>query len=142
MKTKLFLFVFAIVESIGNLSAEGGSCGRYVTWNLTAGVLTISGEGDMSNYHIAYNENYTKRYTTAPWNSSVSAIKTIVINSGVTHIGDCAFSGCISLTSVTIPNRVKSIGYDAFENCSSLTSVIIPNSVQVSAVMLSLVAAV
>ena len=56
-------------------------------------------------------------------------IKDLVIPNNVTSIGDWAFYGCSSLTSVTIPNSVTSIGYSAFEDCSSLTSVTIPNSV-------------
>ena len=45
-------------------------------------------------------------------------------------IGECAFYGCSSLTSINIPSSVTSIGERAFCNCSSLTSVDIPSSVK------------
>ena len=44
-------------------------------------------------------------------------------------IGQYAFYGCSSLTSVNIPSSVTSIGWRAFESCSSLTSVNIPSGV-------------
>src|SRR5574344_31844 len=47
----------------------------------------------------------------------------------LTTIGEGAFNGCSSLTSVTIPSSVTSIGASAFNGCSSLTSVTIPSSV-------------
>ena len=45
------------------------------------------------------------------------------------RIGNRAFYGCSSLTSIEIPNSVTSIGDEAFRGCSSLTSIEIPNSV-------------
>ena len=44
-------------------------------------------------------------------------IKSYVIPSSVTSIGDSAFSGCDSLSEIVIPSSVTSIGKGAFYNC-------------------------
>ena len=101
-------------------TANSGTCGDNVTWRLSDdGVLTISGTGDMADFE----------WDGTPWCSVSSQVKSVVIKDGVTSIGDCAFGGCISLTSVSIPDGVSSIGFAAFESCSLLTGVTIPNSV-------------
>ena len=53
------------------------------------------------------------------------------IPNSVTAIGDYAFRGCTSLTSVTIPDSVTSIGEDAFRGCPNLSSDIIPANVKI-----------
>ena len=58
-----------------------------------------------------------------------TSLTSITISDSVTSIGDSAFGGCTSLTSITIPNSVTSIGNNAFERCKSLTSITIPDSV-------------
>ena len=58
-----------------------------------------------------------------------SSLTSVTIPDGVTSIEDKAFGDCSGLTSITIPNSVTSIGEFAFYNCSGLTSVTIPNSV-------------
>ena len=58
-----------------------------------------------------------------------SSLTSVTIGNSVTSIGNYAFYSCSGLTSVTIPSPVTSIGYDAFYSCSGLTSVTIGNSV-------------
>ena len=57
------------------------------------------------------------------------SLTSINIPNGVTTIGNAAFQGCESLTSINIPNSVTTIGWCAFYACDSLTSINIPNSV-------------
>ena len=56
-------------------------------------------------------------------------IKSYVIPSSVTSIGDSAFWGCRSLSEIVIPSSVTSIGDGAFLGCRSLSEIVIPSSV-------------
>lgn len=102
-------------------TASSGTCGANLTWTLyNEGILTISGTGSMNDY------SYT---SAAPWDSRRTSVKKVVIENGVTTIGNYAFYNCTNLTSVTIGNSVTTIGGSAFSSCGSLTSVTIPASV-------------
>ena len=131
------LTVFALWEGSGSVRAQevkpgettlladaptSGTCGENLTWNfdVDTGVLTISGTGVMYNY--SYNRD-------APWHSYEASVKSLVLEKGMTSIGDYAFQYCSSLTDVTIPDSVTSIRDYAFDGCSSLAQVTIPDSV-------------
>ena len=57
------------------------------------------------------------------------SLTSIEIPEGVTWIGWYAFVGCKSLTSIEIPDSLMGIGCRAFSNCSSLTSVVLGDGV-------------
>ena len=99
---------------------DSGSCGDNLTWSLENNVLTISGNGAMTNWSSSSN---------VPWYDYRETIAEIVLPEGLTTVGRYAFSGCKYVTGVTIPSGVTSIGNSAFYNCSSLTSVEIPSGV-------------
>lgn len=103
-------------------SVASGTCGENLTWSLdNEGTLTISGTGEMNNYAHSYDSDIGKGYS--------SSIKRIVIEEGVTSIGNNAFTTyCNGITDVTIPEGVTSIGANAFESCG-LTSINLPDSV-------------
>ena len=50
-KKKIFTLLLAVAASVGTMFAESGTCGENLTWDLTDGVLTISGTGAMNDYY-------------------------------------------------------------------------------------------
>ena len=110
------LLISAVPISLTASAATSGTTGDC-TWTLNGTELTISGNGTMGDY--TYD-------SPAPWGCDITSV---VIENGVTTIGNEAFSDCYDLTSVTIGNGVTTIGDSAFYNCDGLTSVTIPGSV-------------
>ena len=114
------IMILSLIPLTASAEEYSGTCGENLTWTLDdSGTLTISGTGDMANYY----------YSSAPWCSSLTTIKTVVVGDNVTSIGNYAFCNCTGLTSITIPDSVTSIGDYAFYNCTGLTSITIPDSV-------------
>ena len=94
-----------------------GKCGDSASWKLDAdGVLTITGAGPMADYG-AYGPWYIAHLTD---------IKKVVVQEGVTTIGDHAFANLSYVISVTIPSSITSIGAHAFEKCRLGGAVTLP----------------
>ena len=116
----LVLMTFALLFSHNALADEPeivaeGACGDNLTWTLDADKnLTISGTGEMWNYtQDSLPEWADKAYS-----------YNVVLEEGVTSIGDYAFSGSLNsylgAVKVTVPYSLTSIGNHAFDNCITL----------------------
>ena len=101
-------------EATANI-VDSGTCGDNLTWTLdTNGQLTIEGKGEMYNYYTPYN----KSADSPPWRSQ--KIKSVIIKSGVTSIGNGAFGWQDNLESISIADTVTSIGIYSFFSCDRL----------------------
>lgn len=84
-----------------------GFCGESIeyTLDISTGILTISGNGEMADY---------EQISDTPWSEMRNDIKEIVVEEGITSIGNAAFSGCENLETVVLPENFKEIGVGAF----------------------------
>ena len=89
-------------------------------WSLQDGTLVITAQGAMQDHDSAAQ---------TPWFKDRAEIRKIVVQQGVTTIGDYAFYGCENVTSVTLPDTVTQIGKLAFYGCKNLRTLTIPDSV-------------
>ena len=105
--------MLAVAASVGTMFAESGTWDN-LTWDYTNGTLIISGTGAMKVADSFNGEYYH-------WTRFRSSIISVIIEDGVTSIGEEAFRNCSGLTSVEIPNSVTSIiGWRVFSGCVSL----------------------
>ena len=91
-----------------------------VTYTYENGTLTFRGTGAIEKQTDG-EEN--------PWRSYKDTATNLVIEVGITEIGDSAFSGFTKLQKISLPKGLKLLGDNCFEKCSSLTSVDIPRRV-------------
>lgn len=120
----IFCCFFVITAYATDYFPTSGTCGENLTWEITGDktILRISGTGDMADYGGFASDNY------APWRWADNFLTDIVIENGVTSIGDHAFYDCEAATDITIPDTVQSIGVGSFWYCKKLENIVLPEA--------------
>ena len=121
--------VFSIIPLTASAAdPTSGTCGENIIWAFdeSTGTLTLTGTGAMYDYESVSMSGF---FINQPWYSFADKITKIVINDGVTYIGEYAFCKCENLTSITMSGSVTEIGCYAFAFCIGLTSLTIPYGV-------------
>lgn len=129
--TELLDFPEGFKASIKNFQQGGssgvveiGSCGENATWTLYSdGRFIISGTG--STIDMTY-ENYKN----SEWFQNYRYdVVTIIVENGITRLGDYFFAGLGKAVSVSIPDSVSEIGDWVFGYCTSLLEVVISKNI-------------
>ena len=107
-------------EPVGSAEiVDSGTCDDGLSWTLTAdGTLTVSGNGAM-------RDNMSPR---PPWKDFKAKVKHIVIEDGVTKVGQSNFDGLPNLLTVTVADSVTEMSSHCICNCPSLTDVKLPKN--------------
>ena len=102
-----------------------GKCGDAAFWSFddNTKTLTISGEGSMYDYIDSLDVQFLP-----PWLEY--DVENIVVENGITNIGDYSFNYMLCVKSVSLPNTLTRIGESAFWHCEQLSGLSIPNSVK------------
>lgn len=98
-------------------TTQSGTWGN-ISWSLSGTTLTISGSGDMPD---ADSSNK------APW--ITFNVEKVIIQRGITGIGNRNFLQMSSITSVSYPDTLTKIGDAAFYECYGLTEIVLPSGV-------------
>ena len=112
MAKKLLLLLVCITTTVCSF-AQSGTYGENIKWILeNDGTLTISGTGEMQGDF----------WIDAPWLEYNFKITNVVIEEGVTTIGERAFTLCSNLITIIIPASVIDIvPITPFKGCDNLS---------------------
>ena len=101
---------------------QSGMCGKDISFTLTYdGVLTLSGTGASDNFH---SQKFPE------WVANKGLIKEIIVEEGVTGLGNMIFRDCMSVEKISLPESLLTIGGYAFAGCVGLEEFAFPKNIQ------------
>ena len=117
--TNVYSYAFQGCDNLESVTMGSGmaALGDYAFYECKALTEVTGGE------HLAIIGAYS---------FSQTALTEAFVPTGVTEIGQYAFSGCTAITSATIPNMVTSIGNYAFQGCTALAQLTIEDAADIS----------
>ncbi len=129
-----FVMIASLVSVVSvSATVYTGECGENTTWTYDSETktLTISGTGSTADY-LGPDPSVPEFYYRAkPWDSYVGEIESVVVEAGVTRVGDAVLLGYPALTSVNIAGSVTALGKNNISDCPSLTSLTLPEGLEV-----------
>ena len=107
---------------------ESGTSGS-LTWVFypDSGLLSISGQGEMEDFHAVEDDPYT---IDSPWEQYRDRTTSILLRPGVKNVGKNAFSHFRKVTTLQIPGSCTRIGDGAFSNLRQLKRLTIPGTME------------
>ena len=119
-------FALESIDIAGYTSKDYGDCGNGVKWYFAQkdsdpDTILIRGSGAMNNY---------SQSNPPQWTRLKEKIRHVIVEEGITSVGDYAFAGCPELTKVELSKTVRTIGSNAFANCGALNSLTLPSGLE------------
>ncbi len=102
---KTLITLICMLTFFCSFTARANEPPDSINWSIEDGTLTITGTGAMQDYPNPED---------APWHDKKDEITKIVIEDGITRIGNLAFYGLTNAVEAVVPQSVKSIGLCAF----------------------------
>ena len=144
MKQKKFVFIICLLMALvlilplvsvhADTAPTSGSVTNSISWELTEeGVLYIRGEGEIPDYGPIYVARKYQDNGPAPWEGVATEIRELVIEEGITRIGENAFGTTQELgknyafTKITLPASLESVGFEAFGEAYDIEAVYTPS---------------
>ena len=139
MFSRLFACLMCVVLMLSSLcfaEAEeqlNGTCGENLTWRIEGNTLYISGTGPMEDYKEIRmprtdGESGSRIGVNSPWYGNRSFDK-VVVEEGVTTLGNYAFFNKTAIVSVSLPETLVSIGKFIFGGDGHLKDINLPDSI-------------
>ena len=124
---KIYMLTMSLFVCMGAFAGNvNGTIGDNLKWTFTDdGTLTISGTGEME--HADGNSGYA--WGTDNHTLDRSLIKKVVVEEGVSSLGEYIFWDCSSLTEVKLPNSLTTLRKECFKHCTALKSITLPDNI-------------